>query len=291
MSGASGASDATPTASTAQRYVALGERIADRLGGPRVRALHLPQPRATAPADAEFCAIELDDGSIGFSYVRLDGVVAMLRARPDRDWLAGVEAATLARGYAETDPVARALGFAAINALSQRLFARAGWTPPAAGDSLAEIDPRRDEHVGMIGLFPPLVGPVLDAGARLTVLELKAELAGEREGYRVTLDPAALADCDRVVSTCTVMLNDTLDAVLTACRNARYLAIVGPTAGCVPDPLFDRGVDAVGGRRVTDAAGFLDAFRNGERWGAFAAKYVIARRDYPGVERLLARVS
>jgi hypothetical protein len=31
--------------------------------------------------------------------------------------------------------------------------------------------------------------------------------------------------------------------------------------------------------------------RSGERWAAFAAKYVIAQRDYPGVERLLARVT
>jgi uncharacterized protein (DUF4213/DUF364 family) len=85
------------------------------------------------------------------------------------------------------------------------------------------------------------------------------------------------------------MLNDTLDGVLAACRHARYLAIVGPTAGCLPDPLFARGVDAIGGRRVVDANGFRDAFRRGEKWGAFATKYVIARQAYPGVDWLLDR--
>jgi uncharacterized protein (DUF4213/DUF364 family) len=141
----------------------------------------------------------------------------------------------------------------------------------------------------MIGLFRPLVQGVADAGARLTVLELRPELAGDHEGYRVTLDPAELSHCDKVVSTCTVMLNDTLDGVLAACRNARHFAIIGPTAGCVPDPLLERNVDTIGGRRVENADGFRDAFLRGEKWGAFARKYVIARRSYPGVERLLER--
>jgi uncharacterized protein (DUF4213/DUF364 family) len=141
----------------------------------------------------------------------------------------------------------------------------------------------------MIGLFRPLVARINEAGARLTVLELRPELAGDHEGCRVTLDPADLATCDKVVSTCTVLLNDTLDGVLAACRRAHCFAIVGPTAGCVPDPLFARGVDAIGGRRVIDAQGFREAFRNGEKWGPFATKYVITRQDYPGVDALLER--
>ena len=269
-------------------YVALAARIAARLGSPRVRALHLPPPAAAK--DAEFCALELEDGSIGFSYVLIGATEPLLRAHPDAGALAGMQAAALARGYAGKDPAARALGFAAINALSQQLFSRAQWTPSGAGDSLGEIEPESGEHIGMIGLFPPLVPRVNQAGARLTVLELKPELAGEHGNFRVTLDPAGLASCEKVVSTCTVMLNDTLDAVLAACRNARHFAIVGPTAGCVPDPLFSRGVDTIGGRRVVDAEGFRDAFRQGKKWGSFAAKYVIARQDYPGVDWLLDRI-
>lgn len=269
-------------------YAGLAERIAARLGRPRVRALHLPPPGAAAK-DAEFCALELTDGAFGFSFVRIGAVEELLRARHGAGMLAGVEAAVLARGYADADPAAKALGFAAINALSQQLFVRANWTPPAADDSLGEIEPEHGEHIGMVGLFRPLLARVHAAGARLTVLELKPELAGEHEHYRVTLDPGDLVACDKVVSTCTVMLNDTLDAVLAACRNARRFAIVGPTGGCVPDPLFARGVAALGGRRVVDAQSFREAFCSGGKWGGFAAKYVIAQRDYPGLERLLQR--
>jgi uncharacterized protein (DUF4213/DUF364 family) len=273
----------------AARYVELAERLAARLGSPRIRALHLQPVHAATAKDAEFCAVELTDGSIGFSYALIDAAGPSPSVYPDADAFAGMEAVVLARGYAAQDPAARALGFAAINALSQHLFARANWIPTAAGDSLGEIEPKSGEHIGMIGLFRPLVARVDECGARLTVLELKPELAGEHEGFRVTLDPADLASCDKVVSTCAVMLNDTLDDVLAACRHARYLAMVGPTAGCLPDPLFARGVDAIGGRRVIDAQGFRDAFRRGERWGSFAMKYVISRQNYPGVDALLER--
>ena len=271
-------------------YVALAERIAAALGAPRVRALHLPPQDDTSNRNAEFCELELEGGAIGFSYVRLGAVEALLRARYDAAAFAGVEAATLARGYAASDPAAKALGFAAINALSQQLFARAGWTPPAADDSLGAIEPAAGEHIGMIGLFPPLVTRIAAAGARLTVLELRPELAKEHRKFRVTLDPAELASCVKVLSTCTVMLNDTLDSVLAACRSARHFAIIGPTAGCVPDPLFARGVESIGGRRVLDAQGFLGAFHQAKRWGAFTDKYVIARADYPGVDSLLRRI-
>lgn len=260
-----------------------------RLGSPRVRALYLPPQQQSSAKDAEFCALELEDGSIGFSYARINAAERLLRARAAAAQFAGMDALTLARGYGEADPAARALGFAAINALSQRLFSRANWTPLAAGDSLGEIEPKSGEHIGMIGFFQPLIPRVNEARARLTVLELRPELAGEHENFRVTLDPADLASCEKVVSTCTVMLNDTLDAVLAACRNSRHFAIVGPTAGCVPDPLFARGVDTIGGRRVVDIEGFRDAFCKGKKWGSFAGKYVIARQDYPGIDWLLER--
>lgn len=268
-------------------YVQLAERMAARLGSPRVRALHLPPPTGTK--EAEFCALELEDSSLGFSYIQLEGTEAPLRERHRAEAIAGVEAVVLARAFAGGDPVARALGFAAINALSQQLFTRAGWEPDASGDPLGAIDPQPGEHVGMVGLFTPLVGTILRTGATLTVLELKEHLVREEPGLRVTLDPAQLAACDKVVSTCTIILNDTADAVLAACRNARHVAIIGPTAGCVPDPLFARGVHALGGRRVSDRERFLAAFRKGEKWGAYASKYVLARQDYPGIEQLLAR--
>jgi uncharacterized protein (DUF4213/DUF364 family) len=274
--------------SIAATYVGLAERISARLGSPRVRALHLPARDTVSGKHSRFCALELEDGSIGFSFILAGDTERRLRAGVSSDVYTGLDALVLARGYAQADPVNKAVGFAAINSLSQSLFSRATWVPQKAGDSLGQLEPKAGDHIGMIGLFTPLVARVGEAHARLTVLELKAELAGEQEGYTVTLDPADLATCEKVVSTCTVMLNDTLDAVLDACRGATYLAMIGPTAGCVPDPLFDRGLDHLGGRRVVDVEGFRDAFCEGKKWGSFAYKYSISRQEYPGIDALLA---
>ena len=256
---------------------------------PRVKALHLPPADGASGIDAEFCALELEDGAVGFSFLRINGSERLLRASGAAADCEGMTALELARGYVTDDPAAKALGFAAINALSQSLFARARWIPPSSGDALGQLQPASGEHVGMIGLFPPLVARVTEARARLTVLELRPELAGERDGFQVTLDPGELAVCEKIVSTCTVMLNDTLDAVLDACRGARYFAIIGPTAGCLPDLLFERGVHHVGGRRVVDLEGLRSAFSRGDKWGVHARKYGIARGHYPGIEELLKR--
>lgn len=272
-------------------YLAQLERYAARADVPRVAALHLPPPEAATPTDGrgEFCALELEDGSIGLSYVLLDDTLAALHGGAGGPALAGADALALARAYRDADGARRALGFAAANAITASFFRRAGYTPPASGDSIGNIAPAAHDHIGMIGLFPPLLPAILGSGARLTVVELKAELAGEREGYRVTLDGAELERCDKVVSTSTLLLNDTLDAMLGHCRNAEVIALIGPSAGCLPDALFTRGVTSLGGTTVVDRAGFINALRHGEKHSRHARKFAIGRGDYPGFEALLAR--
>jgi uncharacterized protein (DUF4213/DUF364 family) len=195
----------------------------------------------------------------------------------------------VARRYASTDSYQKTLGFAAANALTRCLFDRAGFQPDASGDSIGRIDPQPGEQIGMIGLFRPLLGRILQSGARLTVVELKPELAGEVDGYRVTLDAEELAACGKVVSTSTLLLNDTLDRMLGCCRNARWFAMVGPGAGCLPDALFARGVTLLGGSWIRDGEGFIDALERGESTSPFSAKSALTAERYPGFEALLER--
>jgi uncharacterized protein (DUF4213/DUF364 family) len=273
----------------AAEFVARLERFGRRAALPRVRALHLPPPAASGSKDGEFCALELEDGSMGLSYLLLDDTLARLREEPGGRALAGADALEVARRYAGPGGVARTVGFAAINALTACLFARAGFVPGESTDSIGLVDPGPGDRVGMIGLFPPLVDRIARSGASLTVLELKAHLAGERDGYRVTLDPDELRTCNKVLSTSTILLNDTVDGVVACCARADAFAVVGPGAGCLPDPLFDRGVTLVGGTRVVDGAALGAAIRSGAPWGASARKYAIRRGDYPGFEALLGR--
>lgn len=260
---------------------------------PRVRALHLPRLPWDGTKDGEFGAIELDDGSLGLSYVLLGDSLAALASGTHTTQLIGADAIDVAQRWASGQGAQRALALAAVNALTRHLFDRCGYTPPDAPDSIGGLDPQPGEHIGMIGFFPPLAKQVTACGARLTVLELRAELAGERAGesgrFRITLDPRELAGCDKVLSTSTVLLNDTLDDVLSHCAGARAFAMIGPGAACLPDPLFERGVTLLGGAWIEDAQAFKHALATGQPWGRHSRKFALARADYPGIDALLGR--
>ncbi len=270
----------------AAELIALLEGCAAHAPFPRVRALHLPRPETLDTRRGEFCALELEDGTLGLAFVLLGDTWARLGEREARAGLAGANALRLARGYARDDAVGRTLGMAAINALTRCIFDRIGYVAPDSTDSIGELDPRADDHVGMVGLFGPLLGRCTAAGARVTVIELREDLVGEHNGYRVTLDAAELASCNKVLCTSSVLLNGTADHILGHCANATRLAMIGPGAGCLPDPLFRRGVTLFGGSWITDAAAVVDALRAGESWSAHARKVAIRRDEYPGLERL-----
>lgn len=257
---------------------------------PRVRALHLPPPEAAESRNGEFCALELDDGALGLSYVLLGGILPRLAASDDPHTIVGMDALQLAREFAAPTAgaggdaeIRRTLGFAAANALSRTVMERMGFAPPRAIDSIGGIDPQPGDHVGMVGLFTPLLKQVTAAGAQLTVIELNPDYAGHYDGYRVTLDAAALEDCNKVLSTSTILLNHTVDDMLAHCRKAQRIVLIGPSAGCLPEPLFARGVTVVGGSWITDRAGFIDALRRGESWSGFAYKFALGAADWPGL--------
>jgi uncharacterized protein (DUF4213/DUF364 family) len=268
--------------SYAEEALVLLAEAADDMPFPRVRALHLPPPPEPGRLRGEFGALELTDGTLGLAFVLLGDTWARLREAVPTMAIAGVDPLGLARRYADGDSLERTVGLAAVNALTRCVFDRAGFAPPTGSDSIGLLDPAPGETVGMIGYFAPLVPELVARGARVVVVELRADLVGERDGVRVTLDPAELADCAQVLATGTLLLNDTLDGMLRHCRHARRIALVGPSVGGPPDPLFARGCDVLGGRWVTDSRGYVDALQRGAPTGAFARKFNLTAADYPG---------
>jgi hypothetical protein len=269
--------------------VALALRIDGALRPPPVGRVVLPFRDADA-LRGSFCAVQLADGSTGLSFVLLGDTRDRL-ARVDAPSLAGRAALSLAEGLAEPDAGARAIALAAVNALARHLLDRARYTPDLATNSLGSLPLGPGDRLGMVGFFPPLVQRARDAGIPLTVLELKEELAQETPGLVVTLDPARLAECNKIVATSSTILNGSLDALLPRMAHADELVIVGPSATCVPDALFARGVTAVGGAWVTSPPALAERLGRGDPWGDAARKFQV-RRDggWPGVEELLRRV-
>lgn len=268
--------------------------IAQQHASPRVRCLHLPghawRPESAAGEhDAAFCAIELDDGAFGLSYVMLgDTLRGLLMAHGSARTapLAGADPLVLAARLHDGSAVERAIALAAINALTDSVWRRVGYEPPPASNSLGDLVLGPQDHLGMIGFFPPLVQRVAEAGGRLSVVEMNAAMvARQRERYphiTIGLDRALLAPCNLVVGTSTMLLNDTLDQMLAAAPQAKRFAVIGPSAGLWPDALFEHGVTLLGGTRVTDPPAFANAMATGESFSASTRKFAITRETWPG---------
>jgi len=99
----------------------------------------------------------------------------------------------------------------------------------------------------------------------------------------VTPDSEQLRSCNKIIITAATMLNNTMDEILRLVSHAERLVVLGPTAGFFPDPLFARGVSAVGGTEITDADAALLRLRNKQGLGDAARKYIIRRQHYPRV--------
>ncbi len=262
-------------------------RIDAALGPARVARVVLPPLVGKPSKEGEFCAVQLDDGSVGLAFTLLDGTLAALHARGADSGRAAMD---LVRGYAEGDGGARALGLAAINALTRRLFDRSGFLPDDSTDSFGSLRLAPGDRLGMVGHFTPLIAQARALGIPVTVLELKPELVREEPDLAVTLDAQRLAGCNKIVSTSTLLLNDTFERVSAVWHGAEAVAIVGPSAGCPPDPLFAAGVSAVGTAWIADADAFLAHVAAGEKWGATSRKVTLTPQQYPGLDALLANI-
>jgi uncharacterized protein (DUF4213/DUF364 family) len=269
--------------------VEAAQRIDAALGPARVRRIALP-PLVDRPGrEGEFCAVQLDDGSVGLAFTLLEGTLAKLHAPGLVGARQGSAAMELVHGYAAGDLAARTLGLAAINALARRLYERAGFVPDASTDSFGSLALASGDRLGMIGHFTPLIDQARALGIPVTVLELRAELVRDEPGLEVTLDAKRLAGCNKIVSTSTLLLNDTFEQVSALWRGADAVAIVGPSAGCPPDALFAAGVSAVGTAWVADAETLLARLTAGQKWGAASRKVTLTPQGYPGLEALLQR--
>ena len=269
-------------------YLRLIDRLAAALPAAQITGLHLPALVEDGVYRDEFGFVFLEDGSVGPFYVSLDPVLRTLWTRYPRPDLARLDPLATARRLGVGDLAERALALGAFNALSQRLMRSAGYGPPDRRESKEVPAGRSQGPVGMVGYFSPVVDRLVDSGNEVLVLELQPQRVPERPQVRVTTRPDDLSRCQQVLCTASVLINDTLDDLLVACRGTVF-ELIGPTGSGLPDALFDRGIGNVGGIVFDDPEELRKVLARGDPWGSAGRKYQIQPEDYPGVEVLIAR--
>ena len=269
--------------------MSITERVSRKFTIPAIREIYMPEPRPSPEKDAEFGIVELEDGSAGLYYAWLGDSQRGMNERFDIDDIVGQNPLTLANSYLGRLEDERSLGLAAINAVTHSVLRQCGFSVNTAGNSLGGMKFKHDDYVGMVGYFPSLINKIRDMNINLTVIEKKSRFLMRDTDVEVTLDIKKLHLCNKIIVTAATMLNDTIDEVLGYTRQAEMVIVLGPTAGFFPDPLFERGVTAVGGSRIVDADVAINRLRNEKGLGDCARKYIIYKDAYPGIDRLIQR--
>jgi uncharacterized protein (DUF4213/DUF364 family) len=76
-----------------------------------------------------------------------------------------------------------------------------------------------------------------------------------------------------LIITGVTLINHTLEGILAASKKGATIAVMGPTASSLPEPLFKRGVGIVGGVMVTKPDQLLDIISTGGSGYHFLDRY------------------
>ena len=258
------------------------------LPGLSVAAVHLPAPATDETDRDEFAFVVLSDGSVGpfyFSLGALPGALWRMVPDPSRP---DPSVRVLIDGFLSGEDAPGALAMGAFNALSRSLMRRAGYRP---ADPPGTGGPAPGDTVGMVGYFGPLVERFLARGVNVRVLELAPGRIPERPGVEAAADAGGLRGCETILCTASTLVNDTLDDLIEGVGGAGRIELIGPSGSGLPDPVFARGVAAVGGVAFDDAPLLLARVNAGEGWSGAGRKYRIPGDGYPGFEALRERAA
>jgi uncharacterized protein len=202
-----------------------------------------------------YTAVRLEDGSCGLGYTLHEIEYESCCVMPDAGRMAGRKASELIPWLKSPDATACAVGLATINAVI---------APPATAVEsdileLLSVDP--EDAVGMIGYFGPLVEPIKKRARALHIFERKPDPEYQILPEEATKD--LLPQCRIVIMSATTLLNHTIDGLLDLSKNAREIAILGPSTPFLPEIFSRYGVTMLSGLQVTDPIQILQIVSEG----------------------------
>jgi uncharacterized protein (DUF4213/DUF364 family) len=170
--------------------------------------------------------------------------------------LAGRPACDLLSLLESSDPVEAGVGLACANALANK--AGEGFLD---GDVLDCLDVGPEDHVGMVGHFGPLVGPLKERARSLTIFERVKEPCGD-------IRPAgeaeeALRRCQVALITATSIINHTIDGLLAAAGDCREVAILGASTPMLPESFSSTNATLLSGVVVENPGEILRVISEG----------------------------
>ena len=278
--------------SIVREYIEIAEHVATQIDLPKIARLYLPDRDESPDVRDEFGLIFLQGGVVAPFYASLPGALNTLWETFKVGRKPGLDLLELIRLLADSNPANKAIALGAYNAMSQYVMQHAGLLPlnNEAYASMGSAKPLAGERIGMIGYFCPLIDKLVDKGVEVLVLEKQPERVEQRPGVYLSENPADLESCRVILCTAATLVNDSIDEVLSHCTNAENISLIGPSGSGLPDALFKRGIDAVGGVYFPDQKQLGLRLRDRESWGEAGLKYQLTPANYPGYKKLLSLI-
>jgi uncharacterized protein (DUF4213/DUF364 family) len=199
------------------------------------------------------CAM-LDDGSCGlcfsiFNQEPLDSIECIKTASSLLDLDIG-EILQFARNKEIT--IEKILGISVLNAVSQHVINQKMqyYNLLFDRDPIEHIKLHPTDQVVMIGYIQGIFQKLQQQIQNISVIDDRLENIQTTTIKNPESTQSCLYQADIVFIKGSTIVNDTLDTILSWITNAREIIVVGPSAGLIPDPLFDRNVTMVSGMQV-----------------------------------------
>jgi uncharacterized protein len=210
-------------------------------------------------------------------------------AMPFPGKLRGRPALDLAKEALGDHGIRRAVGIAAMNALSDTCWRRRPHPETELRLGIDAFDATEicpGDKAVVVGAFVPFLRELKRRHQPYLVLEqdpatLKAD---ELPFFRRAEEARSVVpEADVLLITGTTLLNDTLEELLSYAKPAARVTMVGPTVSLLPDAFLSRGADILGTVRITAPDEFLETLAEGGSGyhflGRSAQKVVLVRRS------------
>jgi uncharacterized protein len=216
-----------------------------------------------------FCTgIKLSNGCGGIAYTPPESIqrAGTRILKGDRPMIRGMGVREVI-GSGVSNPFADVIRLSTLNALSVPFLTNSHYEIGAGDDVTDCKELFIGKRVCMVGAIIPTLKRLRELGIQdVTIIDRKEATRAEADfGHFIPVEKTAeaLGGCDTAVFTGASIANGSIEDLIRATSAGAAIVVAGPTAGFIPEPLFNRNIALVGTVAVTDSDLTLDLLAEG----------------------------
>jgi uncharacterized protein (DUF4213/DUF364 family) len=222
-----------------------------------------------------FTGVKLDNGFAGMSFTPTKDIPEAVCCPSsvgrtfDPVGINGTKVTEILPSLESPEPIKRAVAVAALNALSAMCWSKGltgGHTLRERSDAQDYIKIRSEYSVAVFGAIVPVLRMLKKRGGTWWVVEQDPKTLKDDELPHYVpwgQSEEIIGKADALIITGVSLLNRTLEPILSLAGAGAEIAVLGPTASMLPEPMFRRGVRIVGGVWVKRPDELLNVLASG----------------------------